>query len=276
MRGTDAVAYRTKAVNILTFRRDQTRSLRAGNHLPFYKALEFFAMQRCCRPHDKVFGYLGLTNSRIPVDYSVSVLDLCVACLADYFLSAGLMTENLRQNRNVAKRQIPKLTAVGMVATFLAFDLDLFDPVVNLLFYEVAKFFAPGFEEYLYSMAMTSWTLVRNDVYDKKCIRIIEAAVYSERSTLITVGSFCFQAVKLLAQEFGPHLAKYKEISARQKALAQEDAVMTTGEDGESRKYSEWVAHAKAITEQMWQRFQESGEDAEGDLDDDEAWTLIA
>jgi hypothetical protein len=50
---------------------------------------------------------------------------------------------------------------------------------------------------------------------------------------------------------------------------------MTDSQSGESRKYSEWVAHAKAISEQIWLRFQESGEDAEGDMDE-ESWTLIA
>jgi hypothetical protein len=37
--------------------------------MPFYKVFGFFVGQCCGRPHDKVFGYLGLTNSRIQVDY---------------------------------------------------------------------------------------------------------------------------------------------------------------------------------------------------------------
>jgi hypothetical protein len=167
-------------------------------------------------------------------------------------------------------RKVGQLTIVGMPATFLAFDVDLLDPVVNLLFYEVAKFFAPGHEEYLYNMIMTGWFTLRDDVCERSIARIIEAVSHSERSTLIRVGSFYFKWIKLLAQEISAGRARCKEIFARQRALAREDAVMTTGEDGEFRKYSEWVAHAKAIAEQMWQRFQQSGEDAEGDMDNDE------
>ena len=112
-------------------------------------------MQRCSRPHDKVFGYLGLTNSWIPVDYTVPVLDLFVFSLADYFLSVGCITENLVERPRKAERQYERISPLSMVATFSAFGLDLFDPVVNLLFYEVTKFFAPGFEGYLYGCVMS-------------------------------------------------------------------------------------------------------------------------
>jgi hypothetical protein len=56
--------------------------------------------------------------------------------------------------------------------------------------------------------------------------------------------------------------------------LAHEDAVLTYAESGETKTQSEWATHARAISNQMWQRFQESGEDAEGELKD-ESWTLV-
>jgi hypothetical protein len=52
--------------------------------------------------------------------------------------------------------------------------------------------------------------------------------------------------------------------------LAHEDAVLTYAESGETKTQSEWATHARAISNQMWQRFQESGEDAEGELEDEQ------
>lgn len=83
------------AMNILSYRLFETDSLRAGHHLPFHKVFDFFSMQRCGRPHDKVFGYLGLTNSRVRVNYFLSIIGLFLDSLADYLMSAGFMTEDL-------------------------------------------------------------------------------------------------------------------------------------------------------------------------------------
>lgn len=250
--------------------------MRTGHHLPFHKAFGFFAAQRCGRPHDKVFGYLGLTNSRIHVDYSISILDLFVATLADYMLSVGFITEDLtpiRRRTEMMRIDQAIINANDLTAPILAFDLDLNEPVVNLLFYEVVKFFAPGFEECLCSGAIGSWWTTRQ-------LKGREEGFHNfingdHKFELRYIGCLCIKVVKLIASELNAGLANYKEITARQKALAQEDAVLTASESGESRKYSEWVAHARAISDQMWRRFQESGEDADGDIED-ESWTLIA
>jgi hypothetical protein len=100
--------------------------LRAGYRLPFHEAVGLFSMQRCGRPHDKVFGYLGLTNSRIQVDYSLSILELFVTTLADYLLSTGLITEQLKPKQFI--RQLGGAAASDLLAPFLAFELDPFDP----------------------------------------------------------------------------------------------------------------------------------------------------
>jgi hypothetical protein len=267
--GSDA--NRTTALNILSYRRFETRSLRAGYHLPFQKAFDFFAMQHCCRPHDKVFGYLGLTNSRIQVDYSMSILDLFVATLADYLLSAGLITEHLK--RKHVFRHLTAAAASNLTAPFLAFDLDASDPVVCLLFHEVAEFFAPGFGKALSDHAMTNWWIFNS--FKERCPNLDAFDFDDFESEYRYIGSLCVKTVKLVANRVMAFLAFRKAIAERQKALAQNDAVMTDSKSGESKKYSEWTAHARAISEQMWRRFQESGEDAEGDMDD-EAWTLIA
>jgi hypothetical protein len=249
--------------------------LRADRHLPFYKAFDFFAMQRCGRLHDRVFGYLGLTNSRIQVDYSMPILDLFVATLADYLLSVGFITEDLtpiRRRLELMRTLSPITSANDLVAPVLAFGLDLYDPVVYLLLHEVVKFFAPGSEAGICSALMGAWhvlQLCKNREED------FQAFLNADRKfELRYIGSVCIKVVKLAVNEMIACRARLNSIAARQKALAQEDAVLTTSEGTESRKYSDWVAHARMISDQMWRRFQESGEDVDGDMED-ESWTLI-
>jgi hypothetical protein len=256
--GTTPWANKNTALNILSYRRIETRSLRAGRHLPFHKAFDFFAMQQCGRPHDKIFGYLGLTNSRIQVDYSVPVLDLFVATLADYLLSAGFITEDLtplRRRMQFYKSYLAIANANDLVVPLLAFDLELYDPVVSLLFYEVLNFFIPGRGEHCHMALMNTWWFLRHsrlhDLDPTEFFNLNEDGRFKIRQ----IGSVCVKSVKFIVSEGSACAAKTKEIAARQKALAQEDAVLTAIEGGESRKYSEWVIHAKAISEQMWRRF---------------------
>lgn len=138
----DSKSKRNAALNILRFRRIKTKSLRAGCYLPSHKAFDFFTLQDCSRLHDKVFGYLGLTNSRIQVDHSLSVLDLFVGTLADHFLSGGFITQELTR-KQFLQTSMPVGTANSFVTPVLAFGLDFYDPVVDLLFHEVANFFVP-------------------------------------------------------------------------------------------------------------------------------------
>ncbi|KAF7680529.1 hypothetical protein GT037_002180 [Alternaria burnsii] len=155
---------KTAAENILFHRKRGSSSLRAGNRIPFYQAFAFFAMQDCARPHDKVFGYLGLTKSRIQVDYSVSIIDLFVATLADYLMSVGLITDDLtpiRRRMEYMRTGFGTVNGNKLITAIAAFNLDLHDPVVNLLFYEVLKFFVPGWEKVLHTDAMIHWWMAR-------------------------------------------------------------------------------------------------------------------
>jgi hypothetical protein len=259
------------ALNILAYRRFHTRSLRAGYCLPFHKAVGLFSMQRCGRPHDKVFGYLGLTNSRIQVDYSLSIHELFVTTLADYLLSTGLITEQLKPKQFT--RQLGGAAASDLLAPFLAFELDPFDPIVCLLLHKVAEFFAPGYGKSLADYVMMNWFVFhhfRVHLPNPDTINFDDLEIDYK-----LIGSLSVKAVKFIAGSLIKPQALRKDTAARQKALAQEDAMMTASESGKSKKYSEWAAYARAISEQLWRRFQESGEDVEGDMDD-EAWTLIA
>jgi hypothetical protein len=250
--------------------------LRAGHHLPFYRAFGFFSGQCCGRPHDKVFGYLGLTNSRIQVDYSLSILDLFVATLADYLLSAGFITEDLtpiRRRMEMIRIHRSVANANEFTAPLIAFELDLDDPLVTLHFHTVLKFFAPGSEDNICACATVAWWVtLQFKGREEEFLNFINA---EHKFEFIYIGSICIKAVKLMASAVGASTAYYKEVAARQKRLAAEDAVLTASESGESLRYSEWVARANAISDQMWRRFQESGEDADGDMED-ESWTLIA
>ncbi|KAL5116173.1 hypothetical protein ACEQ8H_005950 [Pleosporales sp. CAS-2024a] len=238
----DPWANRSTALNLLSYRRFEYKSLRAGNHLPFHKAFDFFATQRCGRRHDRVYGYLGLTNSRIQVDYSMPILDLFVATLSDYLLSAA----------HVAITQ-----ANDLVAPLIAFDLDLYDPVVNVLFYEVAKFFAPGFEQGLWGTAMGTWWSLRNShASDPNFHAFLEEEFKFE---FLYIGSACIKFAKLMASEMRACTAKTKEVSAEKKLLEGKDALLIDKDSGRVQK-----------------RYQESGLDADGDLGDDESWTMIA
>jgi hypothetical protein len=273
--GDDSHANKTTALNILSFRKFETKSLRAGCHLPFHKAFDFFSMQRCGRPHDRVFGYLGLTNSRIQVDYSMPILDLYVTTLADYLLSVGLITQDftpIRKRFELWRTHWPLTSANDLVAPAIAFGLDLDDPMVNLLFHEVVKFFAPGLEEGICGVAMGAWyglKLCKDREED------FEAFLNADHKFEFRyIGSICIKFVKLAVNELAACRARLKDIAARQKALSEENATLSIGEGTESRKYSGWVSHAREISEQMWRRFQESGEDTDGDIED-ESWTLI-
>jgi hypothetical protein len=187
-------------MNILFQRKRGSQSLRAGNRLPFHQAFEFFAIQGCARPQDKVFGYLGLTNSHIHVDYSVSVVDLFITTLADYFMSAGLIGDDLTPIRRRAENLRTCYAIVDgsrLIATLSAFNLDLYDPVVNLLFYEVLKFFVPGFEERIRSSTMTHWWFAR---YAGPAERdLIEPVPGGSKVELIKIGSFCIRVIKFFA-----------------------------------------------------------------------------
>lgn len=260
------------ALNILYYRYFKTQSLRAGKRLPFHKAVDSFARQRCGRPHDKVFAYLGLTNSRIQIDYSTPILDLFVATLADCLLSAGFITGHVTRLR--VFRGLFGLRNNHLVAPLLAFGLSPCEPVVQLLIREVTKFFAPGFGGGYAKFATLIWW-----VLDYVQVRIQDIEILFNREhefELEYIGSTCAKFFKSMASGTRAGLAMQKEIAERLKALEKEDAVMSApGESGESKTYSQWAAHARTISEQIWQRFIESGEDAEGEMDH-ESWTLIA
>lgn len=273
----DADPYTTKltAINILSYRHFETKSLRTGNHLPFHRAFDFFSLQLCSDPHDKVFGYIGLTSCRIQVDYSMPILDLFVATLADYFLSVGLITEDLtpyRKRVQFIRKSMTITSGNNLIVPFLTFKLDPFDPLVYLVFIEVAKYFAPGYQEGIMVSALTTWWYLKRSNYQQGIEDLVNA---DHKFELRYIGSVCVKFIKLVASDYSEFMKLHKATLEQHKQLSAKDDVLTTSASYESRKYSAWAAHARGISEQMWQRYQQSGEDAEGDLDD-ESWSLIA
>lgn len=201
----------------------------------------------------------------------MSIIDLFIAALADYLLSAGFITQDLK-SKQFRQTYTPVARASFCITPLVAFELDLYDPIINLLYSETVKFFVPGYEENFTLCAMATWWCKREDRFSDS-----ELAAFvrdnDAKFELRWIGNFCIKFVKFVASEHRAFKAFYKEFTAKQKVIIQEDAVLSVG--GITMKCSEWAAHAKAISSQMWERFQESGEDIEGDLED-ESWTLIA
>lgn len=249
---------------VLYYRRWKTKSLRAGYHLPFHKAVENFALQRCSVPHDVVFGYLGLTNSLIEINYSMPILELFMATFANWLLSAGFIRQNLTGFRR--RRIAFKIEGLyNIPVLFQAFGLDPCEPVVHLLFRETTKFFAPGLEDNITNAAIRFWLMKVRGKFSHD--RLFST---KHKSSLKMFFYLCINILKAAADERPFFQLKMKQIAAMRVALEKEDALISgPGERGETKKYSQWASHARAISEQIWQRFMEAGEDAAGNVNDD-------
>lgn len=196
-----------------------------------------------------------------------------MATLADYLLSAGLNTDDhtpTQKRVQLARGHNVLSEASDLIAPLLAFDLDLYDAVVYLLFCQVVKYFAPGFEERLVSATMESWWVFRHSTRPHH-----QAMWELDIRGFIGIGPVCVKYFKSWGSDRSACSAKSKELAARDRTLAEHNIILVEPTSGVSRRYSEWAEHAKANCEKMWQRFQESGEDIDGELDE-ESWTMIA
>jgi len=238
--------------------------------------MDLFSFQQCSRFHDKAFGILGITNSRLEVDYSRSIIELFMAALADYFLSLGFMTVkrgywevvHLIRNDNNDRR---------LLAPFAAFGLDPFDPVVYLVSHEISEFFAPSYAEALMDMASTTWSLTCELSVDQERDRkdAIVGLIERDGTGLRKFVSVGIGFAKMVWSDQSIWSARKREAKELQSLMANENSVMMAPyQGGESKTYSEWVAMARTISTTMLERFLETGEDAAGELDD-EAWALV-
>lgn len=159
----------------------------------------------------------------------------------------------------------------SMVAPFLAFDLDPLDPLVYLVTKEVADFFAPSKGQHICEIpCLHSWSAKHHG--PKAFEKIIGD---DPKFEFIYIGSACIRFIKHVSHTAYAYKAQVESMRAQQQAFKESDAEMTApGENGQTKKNSEWVSSARSIAEDMWQRFQVSGEDNDGDMDD-ESWTLI-
>lgn len=271
--GSDPYSNKLAAQNILSYRKFKTRCLRAGYRLPFHKAVEYFAMQRCSILHDGVFGYLGLTNSRIQIDYTMPILDLFVATLADWLVSAGFVRQDLTGSTGI-RIGCGIAAANDITVVLLAFGLDPCEPIVQLLFGEVTKFFAPGFEEGLTKNATLRWWCLSRYGSNQDFFNAFTNV--ENNFGLKYTESWVLKSFTFIASEMHVFEGVQNKVVARQKELKEEDAMMSApGESEKSKTYTQWAAHARAISEQIWRRFIDSGEDAEGDMYE-ESWIETA
>ncbi|KAM3414271.1 hypothetical protein BST61_g10925 [Cercospora zeina] len=276
--GEDPYANRKMAIHLLSWRRFERHNLRAGRHFKFHKAVDFFATQDCSRPHDKIFGILGIANSRIRVDYSLSIMELFMMTMADYSLSLGFLTDNwkvLRRRFEFAAAHYSIKQELNLIAPFLAFELDPFHPVVYLVIHEIAEYFAPGWGEVLCREALSTWWWCWRPGPNMTTRMAEFLETTDPKFEFKYIANVCLSGVKLLGSEVRSLNEKDKVARADQKLYKEQNAEMPAPEQsGESKRYSEWIALAKDISRTIWERFQESGEDVGGDMDD-EAWTMI-
>jgi hypothetical protein len=160
-----------------------------------------------------------------------------VSTLVDYLLSACFSTESTTGWMKSTQFTLSSwlIYQNRMIAPFRAFDINPSDPVPYLLFYEAAKFLTP-LAAGLMRLILDGYLPVQNSSQTESINSLV-----GDRGTIYT----------------------------RQRMLCEEDAVMTFAESGESKKFTEWVAFAKQISERMWRRFHVTGEEAEDDLDDE-------
>lgn len=218
-----------------------------------------------------------MANSRIKVDYSTSIMELYMATLADYFLSLGFLTDDktaIRDRLEMTKTFYTVKDDMCLVAPLVAFGLDAFHPVVYLVTHEIANFFAPGWGKELCQSANQTWWFHRRSGDDTT--KLFEQVVgQNPRWEVKYIASVCLRTVKLVNSELRSYLRQEKAASSYQQRLRQDNSEIEAPEDcGKPKRYSEWVSTARTISDTMWKRFQNSGEDVEGDMDD-ESWTLV-
>lgn len=75
-----------QAQTILSWKRQMQHRAR-GRHVPLYEALLGFGLQRCSVPHDSSYALIGLSRSRLKVNYAMPVGELRIRTLIDIVAS---------------------------------------------------------------------------------------------------------------------------------------------------------------------------------------------
>ncbi|USW58438.1 hypothetical protein Slin15195_G117570 [Septoria linicola] len=223
-----------------------------SNHL-FHKAVDFFVTQECTRSYDKIFGILGLAKGRIEVDYTISVIDLFMATLADYSLSLGFLTDDwkgLRKRMGLMKMTLNIKEEMNLIAPFMAFELDPFDPVVYLIIHEIAGFFVPGWGKELCREATQTWWYhcCPGDNIATKTVDMITGS--EPKLEFKYIAGIFVTGVKLLGSELSSYQAQDKAIRADQVSLKKDNAEMTAPTyDGDTKTHQQWVSLAWTISQ---------------------------
>lgn len=206
----------------------------------------------------------------------MTVLDLFTATLADFFLSLGFIATETRAGywRRVLQLILDcvrqGITGSEWIAPMTIFNLDPFHPVVSLITIEVGKYFAPGQEKFLQCMLLGDWhALIENKPPERW---IHEIGSWSSRTQELGFRAAFKSDMEKKAATRGALTAGFKRLEG----LCEEDAEMQApGKVGQTKTYKQWVEYTRVICDDIWGRYQQSGEDTSG-LGDDEDWTLVA
>lgn len=164
---------------------------------------------------------------------------------------------------------------MNLIAPFMAFELDPFNPVVYLVIHEIAEFFVPGWGKELCREATQTWWYHCRPG-PNMATKIVDMITGSEpKIEFKYIAAICVAGVKLLGSELSSYQAQDKATRTDQVSLKRGNAEMTAPtQDGETKTHQQWVSLARSISQNMWERYQDSGEDVDGDIND-ESWTMI-
>lgn len=142
--------------------------LQAGRLLAFHEAVEFFAVQNCSQVRDSVFGLLGISDSCIRPEYTMSITELYARTLYNCLVSLWVKRPRELPDPNQKLSYFETLQSLGSDYSKLrsigetlihAFKLDRFQGIVFLVSYEVCKRFLPGLQLLAHHALASSWLM---------------------------------------------------------------------------------------------------------------------
>ena len=109
-------------------RQELQRENAVPRHVPVISAVMSTSGQQCSRPYDKVFGLLGLTESQMAVDYSISHIELYLRVLIK-----GILESELVDNGRLLEPALPwyELRDIFCSTLLWSFDLSIWNPAVH-------------------------------------------------------------------------------------------------------------------------------------------------
>lgn len=206
----------------------------------------------------------------------MTVLDVFTATLTDFFLSLGFIATEVSPGvwrrfwQMVLACAKQNITKSEWLAPMTIFNLDPFHPVVSLATVEVGRYFAPGREKWLQCYLLQDWhALIENKPPDRW---IHDMGSWSSRVQDLGFREHSSQTWRRKAQpgpRYGHRLNNLMSFASKMQKWKLREGF------ARRERTSNGFAHTNAICDDIWSRYQQSGEDASG-LEDDEDRTLVA